>query len=114
MNLDGARIYDEGVGIDKGAEEKIRQIVSSLKALSPASDIGMRFVRNGRIIEGLLWGKTKEVPIGVYNRAPSLDAVLDILQRKVKKQCLMIRKKNSGRFQPKYKTYNHSPMEMAG
>jgi hypothetical protein len=114
MDLDGARIYDEGVGIDKSAEDKIRQIVTSIKTLSPASDVGMRFVKSGRVIEALLWGKAKDFPIGVYNRGPSLNAVLDTIQRKVKKQCLRTRKTNRAQFQPNNKTYNHSPLEMAG
>ena len=114
MDLDGARIYDDGVEINKGAEEKIRQIISSLKAVSPTSDVGMRFVKNGRVIEGLLWGKTKDVPIGLYNRGPSLDAVLGTIQRKIKKQCLKIRKGNLAEFQSKNKTSTHSPLEMAG
>lgn len=37
MELDGARIYDDGVGIKQDAEEKIRQIVTSIKALMKPS-----------------------------------------------------------------------------
>ena len=114
MNLDGAKIYDDGVEINKGAEEKIRQILNSLKTISPTSDVGMRLVKSSRFIEGLLWGKTKDASIGVYNRGPSLNAVLDRIQRKIKKQCLKIRKKNGDLIQPKTKTNNHSPLEMAG
>ena len=114
MKLDGARIYDEGVGIKQDAEEKIRKIVSSLKDISPTSEIGMRFVKNGRVVEGLLWGKAKEVPIGIYNRGSSLNVVLETIQRKVKKECLKIKKANGKQFQKMNESYNHLPLEMAG
>jgi hypothetical protein len=80
MELDGARIYDDGVEIDKGGEKKIRPIVTSIKTLSPTSDVGMKFVKSGRVKEALLWGKAKDGPIGVYNRGLSLNAVLDTIQ----------------------------------
>lgn len=114
MELNGARIYEEGVEIKQDAREKISEIVKYIKDLSPASDLGMRFVKNGKLVEGLLWGKAKEVPIGIYNRGPSLNAVLDILQRKVKKECLRIKKEIGNPFRPRNKTYNNPPLEMAG
>ena len=104
MNLEGANVYVEGVGLKEDAEEKIRQIVTTLKALTPTPEIGIRFVKNGRMIEGLLWGSAKEVPIGIYNRGPSLNAVLESIQRKVKRECSKI----------KNNTCNHRTLEMAG
>jgi hypothetical protein len=114
MDLDGARIYNDGVGINKDVESRIRRIVTSIKKISAKSDIGMRFVKRGRVIEGLLWGKAKDIPIGVYNCGPSLNVVLDKIQRKVRKECVKIETIAVPLLQPKNKTYSHPPLEMAG
>lgn len=114
MGLSGARIYDEGVEIKKDAKEKISELVKSLKALSPNSDLGLRFVKSGKLVEGLLLGRAKEIPIGIYNCGPSLNAVLDILQRNGKRACLKIQKKTVSQFRSENKKYNHLPLEMPG
>ena len=116
MNLDGARIYNEGVGLGHDCEEKIRHIVKALKSLSPRSEVSMRFVKSGHVYEGLLWGKANDVPIGVYNRGPSVSHVLDTLLRKVKKECLRIWKLNKSQIKSKATNQSHeySPMAMAG
>lgn len=114
MELNGARIFDEGVEIKKDAQEKISEIVKTVKALSPNSDLGMRFVKSGKLVEGLLWGRAKEVSIGIFHRGSSLNAVLDILQRKVKRECLKIQKEAVSQFRSENKKYNHLPLEMAG
>ncbi len=116
MNLDGARIYNEGVGLGHDCEEKIRHIVSAMKSVSPSSEVSMRFVKSGHTYEGLLWGKANNIPIGVYNRGPSVSHVLDTLLRKVKKECLRIWKLNKGQIKPKEINQGHgySPMAMTG
>jgi hypothetical protein len=116
MNLEGAKIYNEGVGLGHDCEERIRHIVKVLKSLSPSSEVSMRFVKSGHVYEGLLWGKANDVPIGVYNRGPSVSHVLDTLLRKVKKECLRIWKLNKGQIKTK-KTNSiqgYSPIAMAG
>ena len=87
MTLDGARIYNDGVGINHQGEEKVRQIMTTIKTLSPSSDVSMRFLKYGKVYEGLLWGQVNGTPIGVYNRGPSLNHVLDTIHRKLKKEC---------------------------
>ena len=116
MSLDGARIYNEGVGLSHDCEEKIRHIVSAMKSVSPSSEVSMRFVKNGHTYEGLLWGKANNIPIGVYNRGSSVSHVLDTLLRKVKNECLRIWKLNKGQIKPKETNQSHgySPMAMAG
>lgn len=116
MTLDGARIYDEGVGIGQDCEEKIRQIVGAVKTLSPSSEVSMRFLKSGNMYEGLLWGKANDVPIGVYNRGQSMTHVLDTIHRKVKRECLKVWKMSGMSVKSKQKTQfqNHSPMAMAG
>lgn len=112
MILDGARIYNEGVEVGHDTEEKIRQIVNALKAFSPTSEVSMRFLKTGHIYEGLLWGKTHDVPIGIYNRGPSITHVLDTLQRRVKKECLKVLKRNGLKHEPK-RRFSESPMAIA-
>ncbi len=90
MNVNGARIYTEGVSIKGECEKKIEHIVSSIKALSPSSEVSMRFLKVGHTYEGLVWGSANNVPIGIYNRGPSMIHVLETLYRKVKKECLRI------------------------
>jgi hypothetical protein len=90
MKLGGARIYEEGIEIGKEGKAKIRQIVKAIKTLSPTSDVSMRFLKSGNVYEGLLWGKAREVPIGVYKRGLTMAHVLDTLQKKVKKECLKV------------------------
>jgi exonuclease VII small subunit len=113
MNLDGTRIYNEGVEIDHSCEEKIHLITKAIRSMSPTSEVGMRLVKSGRIYEGLLWGQANDIPIGIYNRGPSLAHVLDTLLRKVKKECLRIWKANSVRLQTKETSQNQKPSPMA-
>ncbi len=116
MDLNGAKIYSEGVGIGRDCEEKIRQIVSAIKTLSPSSDISFRFLKSGRVYEGLLWGSANDIPIGVYRRGPSMTHVLDYLYSKVKKDCLKMSKargrplSRGSRFDGGHQT----PLAMAG
>lgn len=90
MILDGARIYDEGVGIDLRNEEKIRRIISAIKQISPSAEISARFLKAGAFYEGMLWGKVNNIPIGAYNRGPTMAHVLESLYRRVKKECFKI------------------------
>ncbi len=115
MTLDGARVYFEGVDMDHEYDEKIRQIVSTIKSLSPSSEVSMRFLKNGSLYEGLLWGKASDVPIGVYNRGLSMAHVLDMLYKKVKKQSLKVLKmKGIARSKEKNQFQSHEPMALAG
>jgi hypothetical protein len=108
MKVDNARIYNEGVSIGPECEEKVRQIVNAVKSISPSSDLSMRFLKSGHTYEALLWGRADNIPIGVYNRGPSLSHVLETLQKKVKKECLKVWK--LGHVKPR----GHSPFAMAG
>ena len=115
MTLDGARVYFEGVSAAHEFDDKIRQIVSAIESLSPSSEVSMRFLKNGSLYEGLLWGKASDVPIGAYNRGQSMAHVLDTLYKKVKRQSLKVLKmkgtvnsKEGAQFQ------SHEPMAMAG
>lgn len=116
MTLDGAKIYNHGVAINYESEEKIRQIVTAIKTLSPSSNVSMRFLKYGKVYEGLLWGNAHDNPIGVYNRGPSLNHVLDMIHRKVKKECLKQWRYGHGQMVNKdnAQTYNHKPLAMAG
>lgn len=97
MVLMGARIYNDGVGINHDAEEKIRQIVTAIKTISPSSEVSMRLLKSGQTYEGLLWGKANDIPIGVYKRGGSLTQVLENLYAKVKRECLKAWKYSRGR-----------------
>lgn len=116
MNLDGARIYNEGVELGHDCEEKIRYIISAMKSVSPSSEVSMRFVKSGHTYEGLLWGKANNIPISGYNRGPSVSHVLDALLRKVKEERLRIWKFNHGQIKPKATNQSHgySLMAIAG
>lgn len=115
MNLDGAKIYTEGLGLGHDCEEKIRQIVGAMKSISPTSEVSMRFVKSGHTYEGLLWGKANSIPIGVYNRGPSVSHVLDTLLRKVKKECHKIWKLKRAEVKSRAvaQTSGYSPMAIA-
>ena len=114
MTLDGAIVYFEGVKVDHEYDDKIRQIMSAIKSLSPSSEVSMRFLRSGRLYEGLLWGKAIDVPIGVYNRGQSMAHVLDTLYKKVTKQSLKVLKMK-GAAKSGNKTYDqsHEPLAVA-
>ncbi len=116
MTLNGARVYNEGVEVGHDSEERIRQIVTTIKTLSPSSDVSMRFLKCGKVYEGLLWGKTNDIPIGVYNRGPSINHVLDTIFKKVKKECLKTWRLNLRENNPKDRTqtYSEQPLAMAG
>ena len=114
MIINGATIYNEGVGIGHDCEEKIRQIMTTLKTVSPSSNLSMRFLKSGRQYEALIWGKADDMPIGVYNRGPSLVHVLDIVFNKVKKQCLKAWKARGNIRSKRAPTYNESALALAG
>ena len=80
MNLDGARIYVEGMGVDHKYDEKIRQIVTAIKSVSPSLDVSIRLLEGQNSYEGLLWSKADEIPIGVYNRGNSLTQACTLLR----------------------------------
>ncbi|WP_413577766.1 hypothetical protein ACLVWU_04845 [Bdellovibrio sp. HCB290] len=90
MILDGVRIYDDGAGIDLRSQEKIRKIVSAVKNISPSAVISARFLKAGAFYEGMLWGTINNIPIGAYNRGPTMAHVLENLYRRVKKECFKI------------------------
>jgi len=114
MIINGATIYNEGVGIGHECEEKICQIMTTLKSLSSSSNVSMRFIKTGRQYEALVWGKADDMAIGVYNRGPSLAHVLDIVYNKVKKQCLKAWK-SGGDIRSKHSsTFNEAPLALAG
>ena len=82
--------------------------MTTVKAVSPTSEVSMRFLKSGRSYEALLWGKADCVPIGVYHRGPSMTQVLDVVYRNVKKQCLKVWKLNGA--QP----YTQENLALAG
>lgn len=88
MDLAGARIYDDGVQIGHDARLKIEQIVNTIKAVSPSSEVSMRLTKSGNLFEALLWGKANNVSIGVYKRGMSMAQVLENLKKRIKKDCL--------------------------
>lgn len=116
MVLAGAKIYNDGIDISHDAEEKIRQIVTAVKAISPSSDISMRFLKSGHVYEGLLWGKANDVPIGVYRRGTSLAQVLENLYVRVKRDCLKSLKQSSRQSSPRHSGSYNNPdlLAMAG
>ena len=115
MNLSGAKIYFEGVRVTPEYDDKIRQIVSTCQSLSPTSDVSMRFLKNGNLYEGLLWGKANDVPIGIYNRGQSMAKVLDTIYKNLKKQSLKVWKmKSAAPSIKKPHIQSHAPMAMAG
>ncbi|MGE0762985.1 MAG: hypothetical protein AB7N80_06885 [Bdellovibrionales bacterium] len=116
MVLAGATIYNDGVGINHDAEEKIRQIVTAIKAISPSSDVSMRLLKCGHVYEGLLWSKANDVPIGVYKRGPSLTQVLENLYARVKRECLKAWKHSGGRPVSRKSDLSNNPdlLAMAG
>lgn len=116
MVLAGATIYNDGVGIDHDAKEKIRQIVTAIKTISPSSDVSMRLLKSGHVYEGLLWGRTSDVPIGVYKRGASLTQVLENIYIKVKRECLKAWKHSSGRRVSRKSDFHNNPdlLAMAG
>jgi hypothetical protein len=116
MTIDGARIYNEGVRIGHDCEEKIRQIMATLKSVSPGSEMSVRLLKSGRSYEALLWGKADSLPIGVYNRGPSVTHVLDTVYRKVKKQCQKAWKVKGGEIghRDEKSSYGQEHLALAG
>jgi hypothetical protein len=92
MNFSGARIYTDGMIMDRESEEKVQNIINEVKKLSPASEIGLRFIKAGKSYEGLLWGHAYKYPMGAYQRGSSLAGVLDSLYIRVKKETAKISK----------------------
>ncbi len=88
MEIAGARIYDDGVGIKQDAEVKIKKIVDEIKA--------------------------DELPIGIYTRGMSLSTVLDTIHSKVERECIKVKKAQFAKTVMKMHRRKDLPMEMAG
>ncbi len=117
MILNGAKIYFEGLEMNCKYDKKIGQLVDAIKILSPSPDISMRFLKSRNIYEGLLWGKANDIPIGLYHRGHSMAHVLESLNRKLKKECLLkVWKMKGAKMKSKQKPQIQSqpPMAMAG
>ncbi len=113
MVLAGARIYNDGVGINDEFEEKIHQIVKTIKAVSPSSDVSMRLLKSGQVYEGLLWGKANEIPIGVYNRGITMSQVLENLLKRIRKECVRVNKMSRGQSATHGKSNFHHQADLA-
>lgn len=114
MIINGATIYSEGVNVGHDCEEKIRQIMNTLKILSPSPKLSMRFLKSERQYEALVWGKANDVPIGVYNRGPSLAHVLETVCNKIKKQSVKAWKFNGSNRSRNSSTHSEVPVALAG
>ncbi len=117
MILNDVKIYFEGLEMNHDYDEKIRQLVDAIKLLSPTPDISIRFLKSRNIYEGLLWGRAGDIPIGFYHRGHSIAQVLESLNKKVKKECLLKLWKMKGaemksRQKPQFQ--KQPPMAMAG
>lgn len=115
MTVNGAKIFNDGVWIDRDCEEKIKQIVNVFKAVSPSPEINIRFLKRGKVYEGLLWGSTNSIPIGVYRQGTSLSYVLDNMQKRVKKECLKVLRLSGQILKSKKScSFSESPSAVAG
>lgn len=94
MNINGAKIFNQGVLVDHDCEEKIKQLVNTFKAVSDSPEINIQFLKRGRIYEGLLWGKASSIPVGIYRQGVSVSQVLDHMQKRAQKDCLKILKQS--------------------
>ena len=113
MNIEGARIYEEGLHIGRDCEAKIRKIVSTIKTLSPSPDVSLRIVRSGRTYEALLWGQADLIRLGAYNRGQSISQVLEKLHGRVKKECLKIYRRKYTKHKMKFHSHDLSPFAQA-
>jgi hypothetical protein len=109
MVLHGAKIYNDGVSLENGVQEKVQKIINVVKMLSPEAELSLRLIKGRRASEVLLWGKVGGIPIGVYKRGLNLANVLDSLYDKVKKDCVKIWR--SGQYRKHSPT---QPIAMAG
>lgn len=106
MVLAGAKVYNDGVGINQDAKEKIQQIVNGIKAISPSSNISMRLLKNGNIYEVLLWGSADGLPIGIYKRGTSFSQVLENVYKRAKKDYFKAQK-----YSRRYHLISKSPSQ---
>ena len=115
MDINGAKIYVEGVEINNDGEEKIRQIVNTLKTISFSPEVSLRLVKSSRTYEGLLWGKADNIPLGAYSRGASINQVFDKLYGRVKKECLRAWKLKGAKRKTKVKsqTFGHETVALA-
>jgi len=114
MTINGANVYLEGVNVDQKYDDKMQQIVNTIKSLSPSSEVSMRFLKNGNLYEGLLWGKAGDVPIAVYKSGRSMTRILDTFCDKLKKQSLKLKNfEGAAKFRPVTHFPHQKPMATA-
>lgn len=93
MILNGASVYCEGLELDTKSTDQLKQMVNSLREVSPSAEVSFKLLKDGDFFEALLWGRAIDSPIGIYQRGLSLDRVLGSLHKKVTVECLKIWKK---------------------
>lgn len=106
MSIKGVDIYTEGFKMGHDQELQLKSLLLNLRAMLPISELRLRFVKNKRFIEGMIWCQTLGIPIGAYNRSYSFSQLTKTLLKKISKECRRVHKLNSVKSRS---SLNHMP-----
>ncbi|NCN40743.1 hypothetical protein GW916_05780 [bacterium] len=87
MDNEKLKIDLDGVQLSPEAEKKVFVIKSFMDSFASSSESRLRIIKAGQRYEGLLCGRTIELPIQIYQRGSSISQVLDGIYKLVRKNC---------------------------
>lgn len=87
MFFEGVNVDIQGFELRDDQEDQLDSLIRKVNQFLPVTDLKLRFVKENRLIEGMIWCKALGVPIGAYSRCPSFVKLTKTLLKKVSKEC---------------------------
>lgn len=100
MQFEGVNVDIQGFDLRYDQEDQLDSFIRKINQLLPISDLRLRFVKENRLIEGMVWCNTLGVPIGAYNRCTSFTQLTKTLLRKISKECRKVHKLSAFNSRP--------------
>jgi len=86
----------EGFRLSSEAEQKVFKIKKLVALFDSESDLRLRLIKVGERYEGLLYGRTVELPVEIYQRGRSVTEVLDSIYKAIRRHCYKVWKAHHG------------------
>lgn len=116
MQFEGVNVDIQGFDLRYDQEDQLDSFIKKISQFLPVSDLRLRFVKENRLIEGMVWCNTLGVPIGAYNRCTSFAQLTKTLLKKISKECRKVHKLSAGksRYELSQRPVKESSYDLAG
>lgn len=95
MQFGGVKIDVQGFELGLEQQTHLNSFIEQLNKFFPISQLRLKFIKNNRLIEGMVWCQAHDIPIGVYNRCTSFSQLTKSLMKKISRECRKIQKLGS-------------------